>query len=171
MKFLVAALTLTLLSAPAVAQHQHPQTPYGGLQQRDIKALSEQQLADLKLGRGMGLALAAELNGYPGPLHVLELADQLNLNGEQRQRVQQLFDAMKVEATAVGERLIAQETELDRAFATGSISPATLNTLAARIGQTQGELRTVHLKYHLTVAELLTADQKHRYAQLRGYRH
>jgi DNA invertase Pin-like site-specific DNA recombinase len=27
----------------------------------------------------MGLALAAELNGYPGPLHVLEMADRLQL--------------------------------------------------------------------------------------------
>ena len=26
-----------------------------------------------------------------------------------------------------------------------------------------------HLKYHLTTAALLTADQRHRYARLRGY--
>jgi hypothetical protein len=31
----------------------------------------------------MGLALAAELNGYPGPIHVLELGDQLNLSSVQ----------------------------------------------------------------------------------------
>ncbi len=66
------------------AQHhhhgkQHTTTPYAGLQQRDIKALDEKQIADLKNGRGMGLALAAELNGYPGPMHVLELKDQLRL--------------------------------------------------------------------------------------------
>ena len=36
-------------------------------------------MADLRAGRGMGLALAAELNGYPGPAHVLELADKLDL--------------------------------------------------------------------------------------------
>ena len=44
------------------------QTPYAGMQSRPIKALSEQQVADLQAGRGMGLALAAELNGYPGLL-------------------------------------------------------------------------------------------------------
>ena len=57
---------LVLISA-AVA---NAQTPYAGMQTRPIKALSEQQVADLGAGRGMGLALAAELNGYPGPSHV-----------------------------------------------------------------------------------------------------
>ena len=68
-----------------------------------MKALTEQQVSDLRAGRGMGMAPPAELNGYPGPMHVLELADRLNLSAEQRQRVQQLYDAMKVEAIAVGE--------------------------------------------------------------------
>jgi hypothetical protein len=39
------------------------QTPYAGMQTRPIKALSEQQISDLNAGRGMGLAMAAELNG------------------------------------------------------------------------------------------------------------
>jgi hypothetical protein len=42
-------------------------TSLGGMQSRPIKALSDQQVSDLRAGRGMGLALAAELNGYPGP--------------------------------------------------------------------------------------------------------
>ena len=79
MKLAIAALAIVALTGPALAQHQnqHHQTPYAGLQQRPVKALSDQQLADLRAGRGMGLALAGELNGYPGPLHVIELADQL----------------------------------------------------------------------------------------------
>jgi hypothetical protein len=44
---------------------------------RPIKALSAEQIADLKAGQGLSLALAAELNGYPGPRHVLELGKQL----------------------------------------------------------------------------------------------
>ena len=68
------------------------QIPYAGMQTRPIKALSDQQIADLRAGRGMGLALAAELNGYPGPSHVLELADRLELSTDQRARVQRLFD-------------------------------------------------------------------------------
>jgi hypothetical protein len=77
---LSAALSTIVFSATAMAQHQ----PYAGLQARPIKALSEQQVADLRAGRGMGLALAAELNGYPGPLHVLELSKELDLGQSQR---------------------------------------------------------------------------------------
>ena len=117
MRFAIAAVTMMVFGGIAAAQHQHSPSPYTGLQQRTIKALSEQQISDLRAGRGMGLALAAELNGYPGPLHVLELADQIELSGEQRQRVQQLYDTMKAEAVPVGEMLIAHESALDRAFA------------------------------------------------------
>src|SRR5882672_4198405 len=170
MKVGIAALLTMALAGPAVAQHQPHQAPYTGLQQRPVKALSDQQLADLRAGRGMGLALSGELNGYPGPSHVLELADQLQLTAEQRQRIQQLFDAMKAEAIPVGERLIAQESALDREFAEKKIAPASLISLTARIGETQGQLRAVHLKYHLVTAELLTPHQNHRYAALRGYR-
>src|SRR6266513_2757863 len=98
MRLGIAVLAVMALSGPAMAQHQHGQSPYAGMQQRPVKALSDQQLADLQAGRGMGLALAGELNGYPGPSHVLELADQLDLSSDQRTRVQGLFDSMKAEA-------------------------------------------------------------------------
>jgi Spy/CpxP family protein refolding chaperone len=164
-------LLLTGAVAAASAQHQgHHHTPYAGQQQRGVKALSDQQISDLRAGRGMGLALAAELNGYPGPLHVLELADQLQLSGEQRQQVQRLFDSMKAEASSVGTSLIEQETALDRAFATSHISEAALSQLTSQIGETQGRLRAVHLKYHLTTRSLLSPAQRERYASLRGYR-
>src|SRR6266571_3080024 len=105
-----AALLLTSAAAA------NAQTPYAGMQARPIKALSEQQMADLGAGRGMGLALAAELNGYPGPSHVLELADKLNLSAEQRAGIQGLFDAMKAEAVLLGAKLIEQEADLDNQF-------------------------------------------------------
>ena len=170
MKVGIAALVMMAWAGPACAQHQNHQAPYAGFQQREVKALSEQQISDLRAGRGMGLALPGEMNGYPGPLHVLELADQLQLSAAQRQRVQQLFEAMKAEAIPVGETLIQQESALDRQFAEQKISPDVLTQLTAQIGETQGRLRAVHLKYHLTTAELLTAHQRHRYAELRGYR-
>ena len=173
MKFAIAALMMFALPGPVSAQHHHQQpqqSPYSGFQQREVKALSTQQIADLRAGRGMGLALAGELNGYPGPLHVIELAEPLQLNVVQRQRVQQLFEAMKVEAVSVGERLIAQESALDRAFAERNIDPDSLGRLTAQIGETKGQLRAVHLKYHLTTAALLTDDQRQRYGTLRGYR-
>jgi hypothetical protein len=166
-----SAIALLLLATPVVAQQHHGhKSPYSDMQQRPVKALSDEQLADLRAGRGMGLALPGELNGYPGPSHVLELADELQLTLEQRRRVQDLFNEMKVEAIAVGEKLIAQETALDRAFADRNISPESLLSRTAQIGETQGQLRAVHLKYHLTTADLLTEHQRHRYAELRGYR-
>jgi Spy/CpxP family protein refolding chaperone len=170
MRVAVAAAALTAVGGVALAQHPHSHTPYAGLQQRAVKALSDQHLADLRAGRGMGLALTAELNGYPGPLHVLELADQLGLTDDQRQKMRELTDRMKAEAVPVGEKLIERERALDQAFATGGITPATLSVLTAQIGETQGELRALHLRYHLTTAELLTQHQRHRYAELRGYR-
>jgi Spy/CpxP family protein refolding chaperone len=169
MKFAIAALTLIVSAGSAAAQHQHGQSPYAGFQQRSIKALSDEQLADLRAGRGMGLALAGEMNGYPGPSHALELADRLALSNEQRQRIRELFDAMKVEAVSIGEKLIAQEGALDRAFAEKKISAPTLASMTAQIGETQGQLREVHLKYHLITADVLTPEQKHLYAMHRGY--
>src|SRR5438045_1255187 len=120
----VALFVLIALVAAALAQSDQP---YAGLRDRPIKALSEQQIADLKAGRGMGLALAAELNGYPGPRHVLDSADQLELSAEQRSRVSQLFAGMASEAVPLGERLIAQEAELDRQFAERRVTPQSLS--------------------------------------------
>jgi hypothetical protein len=169
MRMTMAAAAVLVLCGPAPAQHQHFNAPYAGMQQRDVKALSEQQLADLRAGRGMGYALAAELNGYPGPLHVIELADQLELAPAMRGRMRELFEAMKAEAVPAGDDLIAREAALDRAFADRTISPETLAVLTARIGEAQAKLRAIHLKYHLTTAELLSPHQRHRYAELRGY--
>jgi hypothetical protein len=158
-----------MLAVMAGAAHAQQSQPYAGQQTRAIKALSAEQIAELKAGRGMGLALAAELNGYPGPVHVLEHADALRLSAEQAKRTRDLYAAMQSEAVALGERLIAQETELDRAFADKTITAARLADLSAAIGVTQGALRAAHLKYHLAQAELMTPPQRHHYAELRGY--
>jgi Spy/CpxP family protein refolding chaperone len=160
------AAAMMLAAAPSLAQV--PQ-PYAGLQNRPLKALSDEQLADLKAGRGMGLALAGELNGYPGPKHVLELAKEFNLTDAQRARAQQLYDAMTAEAVPLGQQLIAAETDLDRQFSGHTITPASLATVTASIGATQGALRAAHLNYHLAMMDVLTPDQVRRYGELRGY--
>lgn len=126
-----------ILAASNAAQAQHtPASPYTGLEARPVKALSDEQIADLRAGRGMGLALPAELNGYPGPVHVLELDEKLALTGEQRTRVEELHTAMKAETVPLGERLIAQETDLDRQFATKSVTSASLQ---CRHGRHRGD--------------------------------
>jgi Spy/CpxP family protein refolding chaperone len=163
---LLAAFAAFLLPRGALPQtHQ----PYAGLETRSIKSLSDQQIADLRAGRGMGLALAGELNGYPGPVHVLELAEQLGLTSAQRQRTSELIEAMKDETMAIGEQLIAAERELDRLFATKTITETTLTEAVRNAAVIQGSLRAAHLKYHLATLDLLTPDQARRYGELRGY--
>jgi hypothetical protein len=154
--------------AMATSSAQSPQ-PYAGLETRPIKALSEQKIADLRAGRGMGLALAAELNGYPGPMHVLELGASLALSDEQRRKMRDLLAAMKAEAIPLGDRLIAQEADLDRQFASRIITAASLAAATDAIGATHAMLRGAHLKYHLLTRDLLTPEQVQRYAELRGY--
>jgi Spy/CpxP family protein refolding chaperone len=163
---LVAATSTSLMICYAAAQSPRP---YAGMQTRLIKALSAEQIADLEAGRGMSLALAGELNGYPGPRHVLELADQLGLTDQQRADVQRLFDEMTAEAIPIGEKLISQEAELDRLFARRVVTANSLSSATAAIGATQAELRKTHLKYHLMTSGLLTASQMQHYSQLRGY--
>ena len=158
----VAAMMLAFGSAVA-------QTPYAGMQTRSIKALSDQQIADLRAGRGMGLALAAELNGYPGPSHLLELADRLGLSDPQRSSARNMFEAMKAETIPIGERLIAEEAALDRLFADHVITPEKLTAATAEIGLTQAELRAAHLRYHLSTVAMLEPSQIQQYSVLRGY--
>ena len=164
MNRIVSAAILVLVASTANAQ-----THYAGMQARPIKALSEQQVADLGAGRGMGLALAAELNGYPGPSHVLELADKLDLSTDQRAGIQRLFDAMKAEAVQLGSKLIEQEADLDRQFAGRTVTPESLKASTAAVSMTQGALRETHLRYHLSTVAILTPGQMQRYAELRGY--
>jgi Spy/CpxP family protein refolding chaperone len=160
------AAALILAAGTSLAQNLQP---YAGMQTRTLKALSDDQLADLREGRGMGFALAGELNGYPGPKHVLDLAKELGLTDAQRARAQQLFDAMKAEAIPLGQQLIAAETDLDRQFSGRTVTPASLTAATTVIGATQGTLRATHLKYHLAMMDVLTPDQIARYGELRGY--
>ncbi len=169
-----ALIVTTVYAAAQMGPGQRPQGhmsgPYAGLEARSIKALSDAQIADLKAGRGMGLALAAELNGYPGPLHVLELAEPLGLSDPQRGKVADLLAAMKAEAVPLGEKLIAQEADHDQKFASKMITLASLAASTDAIGATQAALRGAHLKYHLLTLDVLAPAQVQRYAELRGYR-
>jgi hypothetical protein len=164
----IAVLALCAFAIPALAADM-PATPYAGQQARQIKALSDEDITALRKGEGMGMAKAAELNGYPGPAHVLELADALQLSDRQRAETTRLFEAMKGETVPLGERLIADEGALDRLFADRKATRDSLDEASSRIGRDQAELRAAHLRYHLAMVELLSPDQTARYAVLRGY--
>lgn len=170
-------LVLAIASSSQAQEHHHRgaatdapmQTPYAGMQQRAIKSLSDQEIADLRAGRGMGLALAAELNGYPGPLHALELANQLGLSPDQRSRTAAALAAMKEVTTVIGQEVIAGETELDRLFSGRKVTPENLASAVMRIARAQGQLRAAHLGYHLQMMTILTPEQVTTHARLRGY--
>lgn len=164
--------------APLAGQHGHGHEadsleagprPYAGLQTREIKALSSEEIRGLETGEGLGMALAAELNGLPGPKHALELADALELTGSQRAAVEQVEARMHDAAVALGHRVIAAERELDRALAEGTPTEAEIRRRTLEIGRLRGELRGVHLAAHLETAAVLDGAQRARYGHLRGY--
>jgi Spy/CpxP family protein refolding chaperone len=166
-----AAVLASLVVIVASAANATAQTtsPYAGQEQRTIKALSDQEIGDLSEGRGMGLAKAGELNSYPGPLHVLQFAEQLGLSDAQRMATDSLYAKMRERAVSIGRQIIEAERTLDRAFADGRIDPATLRSQLDAIAIMQGNLRAVHLETHLAQRSLLTPEQISRYDALRGY--
>lgn len=165
---LFALLTASMaLASFAVAQGNH--RPYEGFEAREITSLSEQDIEALRKGSGWGLALPAELNGFPGPAHVLELAQELNLSDNQKQDVTAIYDAMLIDAISAGEALINAELQLDEGFKSSRLNAGKLRQLIDDAEAARADLRYVHLSRHLMTVEILDADQVAAYAELRGY--
>jgi Spy/CpxP family protein refolding chaperone len=163
LRFVVTAVS-SLIAANVLAA-----SPYAGEEGREIKALSGADVDAYLTGQGMGFAKAAELNGYAGPKHVLELASELDLTAEQRTRTQALFASMQTKAVALGRQLVDEERTLDRLFASTSITQDSLQESVARIGELQADVRAAHLEAHLEQAKILTPEQRAHYLRLRGY--
>lgn len=144
-------------------------SPYAGREGRAIAELSEADVAALEAGEGWGFALPAELNGWPGPAHLLELAAPLALTEAQVDAVEAIFAAMRAEARRLGAEFVAAERALDAAFAGGEIDAPRLAALTTEAGRLRAELRRVHLEAHLAARPLLTRHQIHEYDRLRGY--
>ena len=164
-RFAFALVTLLAAAAPALSQ----QSAYADRASQPIKALTPDEVAGYLAGAGMGFALAAELNGYPGPRHVLELADSLGLDAERRAAVQAVFDDMSATARRLGEAIVAAEAGLDSAFAGGRITEGELADRVLGIAALRGRLRVAHLSAHLAVTDLLTPTERQVYQRLRGY--
>ena len=161
-------LVATAFFAIATFAHAADQ-PYAGQHQRDIKALSQEEVDGYMRGADMGLAKAAELNGYPGPMHVLELAEPLGLNASQREKMQNLMEAHKAEARTLGAEIVRHEHALARLFAGRKATVQAVDDTLAGLAAAQARLRGSHLKAHLAATQLLSADQVRKYAELRGY--
>lgn len=164
----VFCLWLVLLGfAPAV--HARQTDGYASLRGREIKALSPEQMQDLREGRGMGLSLPAELNGVPGPLHALELQDVLGVTVQQAAELERIVAEMKASAQLLGQEVIQLERDLDQRFKASAIDEQGIDALTQRVALLNGQLRAARLKAHLRTKRLLSTAQIAAYDRARGY--
>ncbi len=147
-------------------------SPYMGEETRGIKSLSQDDINGLKKGAGTpfgGMAKLAELNGYPGPKHVLDLTLQLELNEIQIEQIDNIYQNMKFEAVILGEKIITVESQLNKKFSDGSINENHLQEKIHESAEYYAELRNVHLQSHILMMTVLSSDQIQKYGELRGY--
>ena len=144
-------------------------SPYRDLADRPIKAMSPEKIDALNTGKGAGYALVAELNGYPGPRHVLDMASELALTENQLSTTRDLFSRMQAEAIRLGKSIIIGERQLEELFRARKISEAEMFRLTEDIAKTESRLRATHLKYHLAMVNILSNEQVIAYDRLRGY--
>ena len=142
---------------------------YAGEEKREIKSLSESDIEELRNGKGWGLAKAAELNGVPGPIHLLEMKEEIDLSVKQIQAIEDIYKKMKQEAIPLGLELIELERELNNHFANRTITDDLLRQILQKIGKVHIQLRYVHLSAHLDTPDILKAEQITLYNKLRGY--
>lgn len=154
-----------LCSTSVIAQ----KSMYAGEERRTIKSLSEKEIDQYLAGVGMGLAKAAELNHYPGPKHVLDLADTLELTDVQKSELEKIVEVMKSAAVHLGKEIVEKEQLLNDAFASGTITIDRLEQLTNEIGALQGKLRFAHLRAHCAARKIMLKHQVMMYDALRGY--
>jgi len=116
---------------------------------------------------GMGQARVAELNGYPGAKHVLELAKELSLTEGQKKSVREIYEEMRTRVKELGKRIIDIEEEMNDAFKDGLVSAKSISDDAEQVGKLRGRLRAVHLVAHLRTKNVLTTKQIELYKKLR----
>jgi hypothetical protein len=117
----------------------------------------------------MWMGSVAELNHYPDPRQVLELAVKLGLSAEQQQATINLYDEIRPEAVRLGKQLVKQEQRLNRVFAWGQATEQNIEPIVTDIGVLQAKIRLTHLLAHIRARELLTKDQIKRYDELQGH--
>ncbi len=166
---------LLLLPLGATGQDAHDNCPMmkaaQAVTQENLPAsgLPDEQRAQYLNGEGMGLAKSAELNHYPGPRHVLENAEKLQLSSDQLAQTRALFEEVHTKAQALGKQIVSKEDELNALFRDQRADVEKVASLAADIARLQGELRALHLSMHIRERAVLTTDQVTKYDSLRNY--
>ena len=167
--WLVGTCMLAMISMPTKAQHVHESSSYAHSRGAEVTSLTDEEVRALRQGEGMGLARAAELNHFPGPRHLLDLASDLELSDAQVSRVQAIHDRMKSKAVAKGEDIIMAEKHLAELFASGDPSARKMAQVTEHLGAMRGQLQAIHLLAHIEAARELSAGQIREYDKLRGY--
>ena len=162
-----AILLVLICLLPACAVNYSSE--YIGEEHRAIKSLSADDIRELSAGGGWGLAKAAELNGVPGPAHILEMASAIKLTPTQQVEIEKTYQQMSSEAISLGNQLIQLEATLNTHFADGSINQTLLEQSVQDIERVRAQLRIVHLSAHLQTPNILTPEQISLYNELRGY--
>ncbi|NKB77001.1 MAG: hypothetical protein GKR96_08095 [Gammaproteobacteria bacterium] len=166
MRKLSALLLLTI--SLTVTQYASA-SDYSGQQTREIKSLSADDIDDLLNGRGWGLAKSAELNGLPGPAHLLEYKEDLRLSASQVQNISDLYLKMHLRAKKLGKEYIEQEQFLEHLIQSPDITQEQLDSELKKSALILADLRFTHLSAHLKTPDVLTKEQIERYNSLRGY--
>jgi len=174
MKRSIISVAFSIFAFAAAAQNNGDRqgghaSPYAGQERQAIKSLSNEDIAELERGGGWGLAKAAELNGVPGPAHLLEMRKEIALTADQVAKLEVIFRDMQQKAIIEGKRLIKREKALEDAFRAGPVSDVTLRKQLAEVEASRSALRYIHLAAHLTSPPLLTPEQIKLYNKLRGY--
>ncbi len=170
--------SIAVAPTPASAQHHHHQahqaSPYAHTQSNDVPTLTPDEVRELRNGEGMGLARPAELNRFPGPKHLLELASELDLDPAQIRRIEAIHEKMRAQAITKGDDVLMAERRLANLFASVAVgeqpSVADVKRIAQHLGIMRGQLQAIHLLAHMESARELTAEQIEEYDRLRGYR-
>ncbi len=123
----------------------------------------------LLTGAGMAMAMVAEMNGYPGPKHALELKEQLGISKEQVTKIVDIANNVENSAKLKGEEIVAAEQVLNKSFENGTLNEKALRAILERIGKLRGELRFIHLQAHLRMKQILSPNQIQRYNEIRGH--
>ena len=169
-KMMILIFTMSIVGIFTVAQ-EPTATPsgYESLLYTEIRGIGEDDIEGYRTGAGLGFALPAELNGYPGPRHVLDFSDELELKTDQLEEIQSLYDEMLPQAIDLGEQILQAEAELELAFREETITTDYLASQLELIEGLRADLRFVHLSTHLSTITILTPHQIQQYNVLRGY--
>jgi Spy/CpxP family protein refolding chaperone len=162
------ALAPASLAAPHARDHRHDGPAAASTASKhqghtNVEAYEAEFEAVIAEGRGLGMAFAADRNGYPGPIHVLELGEQLRLTPAQEATVRTLLDRMFAASKPKGQALIAAERRLQALFGAGHADEARVRAAVVEVERLRAELRLIHLLTHLETRDVLTDEQRRAY--------